>query len=272
VTDPLAPLPMDNQLLHACDVNYWLSNAAFLGTSVKGEVVESHDLFITSSGFPETEFNRAFLKAPDGDLAAAFERAEAYFRRVELPFAFTVRSDREAECSEALRAAGYGRQAEMPGMVLAPIRDGSGPLPGLEIREVTTGEDLARFQETAFEGFGFPKQAGHLFITEQFSRMPGVKLYLGLMDGEPACTSGMVPTPGIAGIYWVSTLEAHRKRGLGAAITWAAVRGGIASGCPTASLQASAMGAPVYARMGFETPVTYVKFGRPISGVRGSGS
>jgi predicted acetyltransferase len=85
------------------------------------------------------------------------------------------------------------------------------------------------------------------------------------MDGEPACTSSMVPTPGVAGIYWVATLQAHRKRGLGEAITWAAVRAGVASGCPVASLQASAAGEPVYARMGFETPVHYVKYGRPPS-------
>jgi hypothetical protein len=261
---------MNNELLHACDVNYWLSTAAFLGTSVKGEVVESRDLFITNCGFAVTEFNRAFLKTSDGDLPAAFERAEAYFRRAGLPFAFTVRSDREAECAEALRAAGYERQAEMPGMVLAPIRDESRAISGLEIREVTTGDDLVRFQETALEGFGFPKQVGHLFITEQFHEMPGVKLYLGWMDGEPVCTSSMVPTPGVAGIYWVSTIEAHRKRGLGEAVTWAAVRGGIEHGSPVASLQASEMGAPVYARMGFETPMHYVKYGSPTSGARDS--
>jgi len=254
---------MDRSLLHACDINMWLGNAAFLGTSVNGEVLESHDLFITNCGMPATDFNRAFLKEPGGDLAAAFERAEAYFRGAGLPFAFTVRSDREAECAPALRAAGYERESAMPGMVLAPIRDESRPIPGLEIRRVTPGEDLARFQETAFEGFGFPKQAGHLFITEQFLRVPGVKLYLGLLDGEPACTSGMVPTPGVAGIYWVSTLEAHRGRGLGEAVTWAAVSGGMASGCPAASLQASQAGEPVYTRMGFETPIYYVKYGRP---------
>jgi hypothetical protein len=254
---------MDLELFHACDVNMWLANAAFLGKSVKGEVVESHDLFITNCGFPETEFNRAFLKVPDGDLTAAFERAEAYFRGVELPFAFTVRSDREAQCAAALGAAGYERQAETPAMVLAPIRDELPSIPDLEIREVTAGEDLVRFQETTFEGFGLPRQAGHLFITEQFLHTPGVRLYLGLVGGEPACTSSVVPTNGIAGIYWVSTLEAHRKRGLGAVITWAAVRGGIEGGCHTASLQASAAGEPVYARMGFDTPFHYVKYGRP---------
>lgn len=252
---------MDEGLLHACDVNMWVANAAFLGTSVKGEALETHDLFITNCGFPATEFNRAFLKEPGGDLAAALERTEAYFQNAELPFAYTVRSDREAECAEALRAAGAERQQEMPAMILDPIRDESQLPADLEIREVTSSEDLKRYQETALAGFGFPKEIGRLFITEQFLGKPGVKLYLGLLAGEPVCTSSLVPTPGIAGIYWVATLPEHRKRGLGEAITWAAVRGGIEAGCATASLQASEAGAPVYARMGFTTPVHYVKYG-----------
>lgn len=241
-----------------------LANSAFLGTSVRGEVLESHDLFITNCGLPETEFNRAYLKKPGGPLSAAFERAEAYFRAVALPFAFTVRSDcEEVSCVDALRDAGWERVSEMPAMVLAPIRDVSRSIPALEIREVTTEADLALFQETAFAGFGFPAQTGRLFITEQFLDNPGATLYLGLLDGEPVCTSSLVATAGIAGIYWVATLEAHRHRGLGEAITWAAVRGGISQGCRTASLQASAAGEPVYARMGFETPFHYVKYGRP---------
>jgi hypothetical protein len=41
------------------------------------------------------------------------------------------------------------------------------------------------------------------------------------------------------------------------------IKDGIESGCTTASLQASQLGEPVYARMGFETPIHYVKYGRP---------
>ena len=69
---------MDLPLWHACDINQWLANAAFLGTSLEGEVMETRDLFITNCGFPTTEFNRAFLKEPGGDLAPAFERAEGH--------------------------------------------------------------------------------------------------------------------------------------------------------------------------------------------------
>jgi len=255
---------LDSDLLHACDVNMRLSNAAFLGTSVKGEVLESFDLYITNCGLAAVDFNRAHVKDPGSDLAAPIARAEAYFRAAELPFGFTVRSDLETpECAAALERAGYVRTASIPAMVLDPIRAENPSIPGFAVREVRTQADLEQFQSTSFIGFGFPPTIGRLFLTEQFLRTPGAVLYLGTVDGEPACTSSVVRTSGIAGVYWVATLPEFRGRGLGEAITWAAVAGGAADGCRVASLQASDMGRPVYERMGFTTPFHYVKFDKP---------
>lgn len=252
---------MDPALLHACDVNLWLADTLFFGGSPKGEVVEVHDLHLTSCGFPAAEFNRAFLKKPDGDLPAAIARAEAHFARLELPFFWTVRSDWEDRCAAALGGAGYEPQGAAPAMLLAPVRNGAPEIAGLEIARVRTPEELVSFQETAFEGFGLPRQFGQLFLTEQLLPAPGVELYLGRIDGAPIATSCLVPTSGVAGIYWVATLEAHRGRGLGESLTWAAVRGGMRQGCRAASLQASEMGEPVYQRMGFRTTLQYVKYG-----------
>ncbi len=254
---------MEAALLHACDVNLWLADALFFGTSPKGEVTELHDLHLTSCGFPAAEFNRAFLKKPDGDLPAAIARAESHFARLELPFFFTVRSDWEERCAPALRAAGYEAAGGAPAMVLEPARDAAAEVPGLEIRRVRTPAELARFQQTAFEGFGLPVQLGPLFLTDALLASPGVELHLGQIDGAPVSTSCLVVTADVAGIYWVATVESHRRRGLGEALTWAAVRGGATRGCAVASLQASDMGEPVYARMGFRTTVRYLKYGRP---------
>ena len=57
---------------------------------------------------------------------------------------------------------------------------------------------------------------------------------------------------GAAGIYNVTTVEAARGRGIGAAMTVAAVRHGADLGLDLATLQASTMGRPVYERLGFE--------------------
>lgn len=255
-------MSVDAALLHACDVNYWHGDAVLFGASLRGEVIESHALHLCCCGFPAADFNRLRLKHAD-DLPASLARGEAWFGERGLPWRVELRSELEAECADALLARGYSRVRETPGMVLAPIRDGGGEVPGLEIRRVEADADLERFQRTAFEGFGLPGQLGPLFITPAMRALPGVELFLGLVDGDPVATSCLVVSPGVAGIYWVSTLEAQRGRGLGEALTWAAVRAGIEAGCPVASLQASEMGAPVYARMGFETPLRYALWDPP---------
>lgn len=259
---PLAEGGASAALLHACDVNLWWADALFFGASPRGEVTELSDLHLASCGFPAAQFNGAFLKQPDGDVQAAIARAEAHFERVGLPFLFNIRSDWEERMAPRLRARGYEPMGTAPAMVLDPARDGAGEVPGLEIAVVESADELTVFQETAFAGFGLPGELGALFLTEDLLRAPGVVLYVGRLDGTPAATSCLVPTPEVAGIYWVATLEDFRGRGLGEALTWAAVRGGLEQGLPVASLQASAMGAPVYERMGFVTTLDYLKYGR----------
>jgi GNAT superfamily N-acetyltransferase len=87
--------------------------------------------------------------------------------------------------------------------------------------------------------------------------LPQVRCYSGLVDGSVVATSMLIATGAVAGIYWVATLEDRRGQGYGEALTWAAVAGGRDLGCGIASLQASKLGRPVYARMGFEHGVDY---------------
>jgi hypothetical protein len=100
--------------------------------------------------------------------------------------------------------------ARIPGMLLDPIRAGAAPPAELVVREVRSEEDLVRYQETAFAGFGFPATSGQLFLTAQLLDMPNVKLYLGLVGDRPACTSALCASGPVAGIYWVATLPELR--------------------------------------------------------------
>ena len=143
---------MDGDVLHACDWNYWRSSAAFFGTSLRGGTAESHDLVLWHCGFPQAEFNTAFLKRPGDGLEAAIAAAEHYFSDVKLPFAFECRSDLVDPCAEDLRAAGYWRKSETPSMVLASKRYAEGSHPDLYVTVVTSAEDLTLFHTTAFSG------------------------------------------------------------------------------------------------------------------------
>jgi len=67
---------------------------------------------------------------------------------------------------------------------------------------------------------------------------------------------------GVAGVYNVATLESHRRRGIGEAMTWRSVSRGRETGCVVATLQASELGKPVYERMGFRVVAPYKTFRR----------
>ena len=129
--------------------------------------------------------------------------------------------------------------------------------PDLAIQAVRTREQVLAFREAAFRGFGYPVAAAHIFLSERVLELPQVRLFSGLVDGVVVATSMLIATGGVAGIYWVATLEEHRGLGFGEALTWAAVSGGREFGCRIASLQASKLGRPVYARMGFAHRLDY---------------
>jgi len=254
---------MDEASLRAADRNYCEANGAFMATSRQGELYENEGLHLVSCGMPARAFNIAFLKAPLREAAESVSRAEAFFRERALPFRFALRHTYEGDCAPLLCQRGYERREETPGMILAPLHESPRPPARLEIRRVEGPEDLAAFQRIAFEAFGLPAELGAAYLTEQLLALPQVCGYLGCDDGEPVATSLLFTTGDVAGIYWVATASEQRGRGFGEALTWAAVRGGRARGARLASLQASALGEPVYARMGFETPIRYVHYEPP---------
>jgi GNAT superfamily N-acetyltransferase len=94
-----------------------------------------------------------------------------------------------------------------------------------------------------------------------FGRIPPeleMRLYRARLDGEVACMLATIdhePEDAAGpdcGIYFVATPEAHRGRGLAGRLLGAALAEARERGCATSSLQASAMGQPLYARLGYQ--------------------
>jgi GNAT superfamily N-acetyltransferase len=243
----------------AIDANFLDSNRLFMSSSDTGEFVERRDVAIACCGLPAEAFNIGFLKPPVEAPAATAAAVRDYFAGRRLPFRLAFRSSTSARLQAELEAAGWrALQAPTPGMTLAIPASIPKPPAELEVAQVRTSEELVAYREAAFRGFGHPVSAAHVFLNERLLAAPGVALFSGLADGAVVATSMLVETAGVAGIYWVATLEERRGRGYGEALTWAAVARGRENGCALASLQASALGRPVYARMGFEHVLDYV--------------
>jgi GNAT superfamily N-acetyltransferase len=93
---------------------------------------------------------------------------------------------------------------------------------------------------------------------------PGVCVAVGYLDGEPVSAATAIRSASTLGIYAVATIERARRRGIGRAVTWAAIEAGRSTwGSRIAVLQSSEMGLPVYASMGFVEVARYIAYERP---------
>ena len=101
-----------------------------------------------------------------------------------------------------------------------------------------------------------------------FAADPAVQLFVGRLGGRAVGTSIAIQSASASGIVAVGTLPEARRRGVGAAVSWAAVSAGAEHGHDTIVLQASPMGYSVYAAMGFRTVVPYAAFSRASATIR----
>jgi GNAT superfamily N-acetyltransferase len=190
----------------------------------------------------------------DGVILESLER----FRAHGAPGSWHVGpSMRPTDIGERLLAHGFSYGGDDIGMAveLSALREDP-PVPDdLDIAQVRNEESLAEWKDTLAQGFGEgPVEAE--WVGEMYRRIgldDGVwRHYLGRLRGEPVATSTLFLGAGVAGIYFVSTIEQARRRGIGAAITLVPLRAAREMGYGVGVLGSSEMGYPVYRRLGFQ--------------------
>ncbi|MCI0440686.1 MAG: GNAT family N-acetyltransferase [Chloroflexi bacterium] len=119
----------------------------------------------------------------------------------------------------------------------------------LEIEVVRDEAGLEEFEQASKEGFETPHalRAARWHVPASLG-VPGMSYFVGRVEGRAVSVSIAVVGDGVVGVYGVATHPKHRRKGYGAAMTWAAVQ--VAPGLP-AVLNPSQMGAAMYRSMGF---------------------
>src|SRR5947208_14455991 len=119
----------------------------------------------------------------------------------------------------------------------------------LLIRELRPAEAPAHARLAA-AGFEAPAEPFLQLMTPSVLAAPGVRCYLGEVDGETVTTGVGLTLGSFVGIFNIATPPAHRRRGYGAAVTAQAVAGGVAGGANWARLESSAAAYRVDAGLG----------------------
>ena len=179
-------------------------------------------------------------------LIAARERLAAAYDHAGV-FAWTVWArPGDEEVPRALRDAGHKFDGQP--MLMAGVLDEMDLEPRFAVdfhREPTWGT-VARINDVCY-GLDPLHSFADAFagIREQ--------AYVAELDGRPVACVAVCPHEGDCGIYFVATLPEARGRGLAGALMRIALREAREQGCETTSLEATAMGEPVYAALGYRS-------------------
>ncbi len=174
---------------------------------------------------------------------------------MRLPHCLQIRPGCGPELASLAGSRGMTLESPIPLM----RRDSSGPdlapIAGhasLVIRELAAGDSQLHVA-IASAGFEAPPALFEAVVTPAVLALPGFHCYVGSVDRQPVTTAVGIVEEDHVGIYNVATLQAHRGRGYGAAITARAVLDGYAATASFALLQSSDAGFRVYQQLGFRT-------------------
>lgn len=221
---------------------------------------ESDGVFAFATGLPLSLFNGCIVTEPVA--TAAIDEALEWMEERGLPYRLWIVDELLVGLAGVPERHGLEAHPDpYPGMVLHPVPEAPAPAAGVEVvaREDGAPDEVVR---VAVES-GMSEDFARRLYEGPFVDDPDVQVFVGRLEGNPAGTSTSIQGGGASGVVAVGTLPAARRRGVGTALSWAAVDAGRRRGFDTVVLQASPMGRPVYEAMGFRTVVTYAEFRSP---------
>ncbi|MBT2408969.1 GNAT family N-acetyltransferase [Streptomyces sp. ISL-12] len=229
------------------------------------------------SGLAAPQFN-GVVRVRSGS-AAGLDVAAVRRELAGVPWWWWVGPDSPEDTAGVLRRHGGREIAVMPVMVRPLGRptgpdggpgDGPGGGPagadaGLRVAPVRDGEGLAELVRTYRTSMGIGPGAEARMVRVETRRADNADIVrlAASLEGRVIGTTVVITAHTVAGIFLVHVAEEQRRRGVGTALTAAALQVGRERGMRHAALVASPAGEPLYRRFGFVTAAEYRLFGFP---------
>lgn len=243
-----------------------------MGWEAVGRTGSVLDLF--RSGLAAPQFNGVVRVRSVSSVGQAVAAARADL--AGLPWWWWIGPDSPEGTASALERHGGRELAVLPVMVrplghpndpadtLAPA-ESDDACAGLRVETVRDGELLEELVRTYRTSMGIASglEAEMVRIESQRADNADIIRLAALLDGRVVGSTVVITAHEVAGIFLVHVAEAHRRRGIGAALTAAALRVGQERGMRCAALVASPAGEPLYRRFGFTTMAEYHLFAFP---------
>jgi hypothetical protein len=228
----------------------------------KGLVRLADGVMVAATGSPVTFFNQVLFVTDQVDADAVTGAAEV-LDAAGLSWTAHLREGIDDRQADTLVQLGLVEDDSYPAMVLT-----SSPAPA----PVPAGVDIVRVEdESGFEVHvrtaatlsGSDPDIVRTWLDPGIVDEDGVVLFSGYLDGTPVAISMSVLYGDSVGVYNVNVAVSARRRGIGWAMTHAALTAGVDAGASLVVLQSSPMAESMYGAGGFEYAFRYRLFHRP---------
>ncbi|OGO15168.1 MAG: hypothetical protein A2Y93_00575 [Chloroflexi bacterium RBG_13_68_17] len=214
-----------------------------------------------ASGYAAPTLNGVlWADLPGDELEAAIDEATARFRRRQLPMEWRVGpTTRPPNLGQHLARRGFALAEDIPALFLdLDIAPAEAPAPpGFRVEPVENNLRLEEWFRAWARGFDVPPFFTAAFRDAYthvgFGDDRPLRNLVGFLDGVPVATATVFLAAGLASLHSITTVPEARRRGLGAAITQAALHVARGRGVRTAVLHSTPMGLDLYRRLGFQT-------------------
>jgi GNAT superfamily N-acetyltransferase len=237
----------------------FFANGRYWG-SLNASLSNRRSVWSMKTGIQSADLNMAWSEIPlTGEDVLPLRQIKTDFKKENLPFWWWVfPSAKSATTLDLLKAEGFSFVMSIPCM-LADLRELTDSAPSrsiITLTQVRSKEELNLWRDVSFAGFEFPQETGGQYdrFVDTFNHHPDSpqKFFLAYANGKPVGTSLVFQTENAAGIYFVTTLAEHRKKGIGLELTEATLRLAKKAGARFATLQSSPDGLHVYEQAGFK--------------------
>ena len=176
--------------------------------------------------------------------------AREFFAGSDQGWGVLVEGDAGHPMEAELRARGWAVAEDEPAYVLRDLAAVT-PRVGSEliVRVAQTQADADAYKAVTAAAFEAPPEMADLMVPSlAFALDPDIALVIGSIGGVDVTAAGYSRSGTTAVLWGVATLESHRGRGYGDAVSREALRHAATRGCTSAALRSGPKSIPVYER------------------------
>jgi len=239
--------------------NHMASCFSWVYSSPHSKVEDSPEFLRLTNGIRHPMSNFVFRSCfPSQEVGAKIDEMIGLFNSENLPLTWFVGPCCMPEdLGQHLVSHGLVWEVDVGGMTidLSKMNEGLPTPEGLVVKRVRNKSDMEQYLVPFGKGFEFPDPVVDGWRKMDSSHGFGKNLprinYVGLMNGVPVSCATLFKAFDFAGIYCVATVPEMRRKGAATALIIDALREARDEGYKSGLLQAKAMGASVYRRIGF---------------------